>query len=266
MNSLSVVIITRNEEHNIVDCIQSARLVSDDIIVVDAGSEDQTIKLAVTTGAKVFSVHWEGYGFSRNYGAARAKYNWILALDADERVSKELASSIASLNLDNNNCIYRFHRKNYFGKQKFRFGTFGFETVKRIYNRNYSRWDLTLVHEKLESNDPLRKLIPGHIDHFGLKNAEDYKTKALLYAQMSAEKYLSQGKKVNLLKRFLSPFFNSIKSYVFQFGFLDGTKGWISAKTIAYYSWLKYFYLHQLQKNSKIKRVSFPSKHRVERA
>jgi hypothetical protein len=83
---------------------------------------------------------------------------------------------------------------------------------------------------------------------------------------MSAEKYLSQGKKVNLLKRFLSPFFNSIKSYVFQFGFLDGTKGWISAKTIAYYSWLKYFYLHQLQKNSKIKRVSFPSKHRVERA
>src|SRR6476660_9693532 len=101
MNSLSVVIITRNEEHNIAGCVQSAKLVSDDVIVVDSGSDDQTIKLAIQNGARVFSIHWEGYGFSRNYGSVRAKHNWIFALDADERISPELASSIEKLNLNN---------------------------------------------------------------------------------------------------------------------------------------------------------------------
>jgi len=83
---------------------------------------------------------------------------------------------------------------------------------------------------------------------------------------MSAEKYFLQSKKTNLLKRSFSPLFNSAKSYIFQLGFLDGHAGWISAKTIAYYSWLKYFYLHQLLKASKIKEISFAPKPKVERA
>lgn len=266
MNLLSVIIITRNEEHNIVACIQSAKLISDDIIVVDANSSDGTINLAAGCGARVFSVNWEGYGASRNFGAAKAKNNWILALDADERISKKLALAIDSLKLDDTNCIYRFRRHNFLGKQKIRFGTLGFETVKRIYNRKYAQWDLTLVHEKLISPRPLKKLIEGHIDHFGLKSEADYRAKAALYAQMSAEKYFLQNKKTRLLKRYLSPIFNSIKSYFFQFGFLDGRTGWISAKTIAYYSWMKYSYLHELQKKSKIKEIGFSTKPRVERA
>lgn len=266
MNSLSVVIITRNEEHNIVDCIQSARLIADDIIVIDAESNDQTVRLAIASGAKVFSITWKGYGASRNFGAQKAKNNWILALDADERVSKELASSIHQLNLTDTNCIYRFRRKNYLGKRQIKFGTLGFETVKRIYNRKYAQWDLTLVHEKLMSSSPAKKMISGHIEHFGLKNEEDYQVKAILYAQMSAEKYFSQGKTTNVFQKILSPFFNSVKSYIFQMGFLDGRIGFISAKKIAYYSWLKYFYLHQLLKASKIKEISFTPKPKVERA
>jgi hypothetical protein len=266
MNSLSVVIITRNEESNIVDCIQSARLISDDIIVVDAGSADKTTGLAFAAGAKVFSVVWQGYGSSRNFGAKRAKNDWILALDADERVSEELAVAIHELKFSNENCIYKFRRKNYLSSRRICFGTLGFETVKRIYNRTHAQWDLTLVHEKLVSSSPTKKMISGYINHFGLKNEEDYKAKALLYAQMSAEKYFLQGKRTNLFKRYFSPFFNSVKSYIFQLGFLDGHTGWISAKTIAYYSWLKYFYLQQLWKESKIKQIGFSSRPRVERA
>jgi glycosyltransferase involved in cell wall biosynthesis len=266
MNSLSVVIITKNEEHNIVDCVRSAKLVSDDVIVVDSGSVDRTIELAISSGAKVFTTRWKGYGFSRNLGAFKAKKSWILALDADERISAELALSIGKLSLGDRNIIYRFRRNNYFAGQKICFGTLGNETVKRIYNRNYAQWDLSLVHEKLESLRPTKRFIRGYIDHFGLKNAEDYEAKAILYAQMSAEKYLIKGKNANMFKRFLSPLFNSVKSYIFQLGFLDGEKGWISAKTIAYYSFLKYFYLHQLLKKSKIRNISFPSKSHVERA
>lgn len=254
MNSLSVVIITRNEEHNIVDCIQSAKLVSDDIIVVDAISNDETLKLAMESGATVFSVDWAGYGFARNFGADHAKNNWILALDADERITSDIAESIKQVELADINCIYRFKRRNYLANQMIRFGTLGFETVKRIYNRNYANWDLTLVHEKLVSSSPSKKSIRGYIDHFGLKNEEDYKAKAVLYAQMSAEKYFVQGRGTNLLKRYVSPLFNSIKSYIFQLGFLDGRTGWVSAKTIAYYSWLKYYYLHQLIKKESLQK------------
>lgn len=266
MNSISVVIITHNEERNIVDCIQSAKLISDDVIVVDACSEDQTVKLAFQYGARVFSTIWESYGASRNLGAQKSKNDWILALDADERISKKLAQSIGKLNFKDATVVYKFRRKNYLGNKQIRFGTLGFETVKRIYNRKNVAWDLTLVHEKLVGASPARKLINGHIDHFGLRNEQDYKARAVLYAQMSAEKYFLQGKRATLLKRFFSPVFNSVKSYIFQFGFLDGSRGWISAKTIAYYSWLKYSCLHQLWKQSKIMEISFSPRTGVERA
>lgn len=264
MNILSVVIITRNEENNIADCIQSARLISNDIIVVDSGSEDNTISLAEQYGAKVFSITWMGYGHSRNYGAAQAKNNWILALDADERMDQTLALSIRSLRFDNDNCIYRFRRKNYLGKREIRFGALGFETVKRIYHRDHAKWDLTQVHEKLVSPHSKKAIIAGHIRHYGLKNAEDYKAKAVSYALMSAEKYFFQGYETSFLKRMASPLFNSLKSYVFQLGFLDGRLGFTVARTIAYYSWLKYFYLDQMLAENKRKELSLSPKPQLE--
>ena len=79
---------------------------------------------------------------------------------------------------------------------------------------------------------------------------------------MSAEKYFIQGKRTNWLKRYSSPLFNSVKSYIFQLGFLDGKEGWAVARTIAWYSWLKYFYLHQLWKEAKTKEISFATEAR----
>lgn len=267
MNFLSVVIITYNEEHNIVDCITSAKQISDDIIIVDARSKDQTVNLAVASGAKVISTDWSGYGFSRNLGANNAKNDWILALDADERITESLTLAIRKLSFSKgNHYIYHFRRKNYLGKRKISFGTLGFETVKRIYNRKYTQWDLTPVHEKLECMHPSKKLIKGCIEHFGFKSEKDYTDKALLYARMSAEKYFIAGKKANLLTGYLSAVFNSTKSYLFLFGFLDGRAGWISAQTIAYYSWLKYFYLHRLWNESKVKKIPIATKPHIKRA
>ncbi|MGZ5191937.1 MAG: glycosyltransferase family 2 protein, partial [Flavisolibacter sp.] len=110
---LSVVIITLNEENNIIDCIRSAQSLSDDIIVVDAESCDRTIQFAEQEGASVYSTEWLGYGFSRNLGASKSKYNWILALDADERVSPELIRSIQISDLDNPFNVFNFRRQNY---------------------------------------------------------------------------------------------------------------------------------------------------------
>ena len=248
MSVLSVVIITRNEENNIIDCIRSAKQVSNDIIVVDCGSEDLTVQMAQAEGARTFVISWQGFGFSRNYGAAQARHNWILALDADERISEALAFSIKRTEFFSENQLVKFGRVNYIGDERINYGTLGFERVKMIYNRKCCELDQTLVHEKLISAQPLTtRKIKGQLIHFGLKSFEDYKNRSVLYAQMSAEKYLLEGRKNSLLKRVGSPFFNALKSYIFQLGFLEGKKGFRLAKTIAYYSWLKYYYLHQLR-------------------
>ena len=246
MNPVSVVIITRNEETNIVDCIRSARLVSSDIIVVDSGSRDKTVEFARQEGAAVYSIPWTGYGQSRNYGAASAKNNWIVSIDADERLSSKLADSIRQLDLSDSNVIFKFRRENYLGKRKIRFGTPGYDSVSRIYNRLHCQWDLTLVHEKLIGKDTKKKFIQGPIIHYAFRNLADYRVKTCLYAQMSADKYKAEGRKASFVKRFISPLFNSVKSYVFQAGFLDGHHGFIIAKTIARYTWLKYYYLYQM--------------------
>jgi glycosyltransferase involved in cell wall biosynthesis len=249
MNQLSVVIITLNEEHNIAACIRSVQAFSNDIVVVDAQSEDNTIAIASKEGARTFSIEWQGYGYSRNFGAAKARHHWILALDADERVSDELIKSIRSLDLSDEKQIFRFSRKNYIGDRLVRFGTMGADKVTRIYNRKYNSWDLSAVHEKLESGNSNIKKIGGHVSHYAFASVNDYRTKLEQYAEMSAEKYFDEGRRASFSKRYLSPLFNSIKSYIFHLGFLEGRLGFEIAKTIAYYTRLKYSRLFQLQHN-----------------
>jgi len=238
---ISVVIITKNEQDNIVDCIQSARQISGDIIVVDSGSTDRTLALARAEGARVIPVSWNSYGDSRNVGAAAAHHNWIFALDADERIDARLAGAINALELSDRRAIYRFRRDNYYGSKKLRFGSFSVDKAYRLYNRANARWDLTPVHEELVYLDRLHKTVyTGRLCHYGIRDTESFCEKMRYYAILSAQKYYQQGKRPTVFKRFGSPLFNALKSYIFQLGFLDGREGWIITWNIAYYSWLKY--------------------------
>ena len=250
------MIITKNEEHNMVDCISSARLITDDIIVVDSGSVDKTVILARQEGATVTTTDWNGYGAAKNRGAQLARHNWVFSLDADERISPQLAKSIKKLELNNANCVYQFNRTNYLGNKKIKFGTGGFDKVIRLYNKHNVNWDLTAVHEKLLGANAKEK-IKGSLIHYSAKSLQDYKEKIIFYAKLSAEKYFEQGLYASFTKRFIAPLFNSFKSYLLQFGFLDGRAGFDLAKLIAYYTWLKYYQLHQLEmKKSAPKHVS----------
>jgi glycosyltransferase involved in cell wall biosynthesis len=246
---LSVVIITRNEEHNIHDCIHSALLLSNDVIVVDSGSTDNTISLANIAGARVIEQEWKGYGYARNLGASMAKNDWIISLDADERITPLLAGNIKKAHLERNQ-IYRFKRENFLGLQKINFGTAGFDKVIRVYHRYDTSWDLTVVHEKL-IGDCVVTNIDGTLQHFSMKDIYDYREKSILYARLSAQKYFAQGRKAGIIKRFISPAFNAVKSYIFQFGFLDGRTGFELSRAIAHYTWLKYEFLYQLELQSK---------------
>ncbi|HET7897149.1 MAG TPA: glycosyltransferase family 2 protein, partial [Flavisolibacter sp.] len=243
---ISVVIITKNEARNIEDCVRSAKALSNDVVVVDCGSEDKTIPLATKAGAKVVSVNWQCYGHSRNTGAEAAQHDWILSLDADERLSPSLVSCLQNLQPDKK-VVYSIRRKNFFVDQPLRFGTPGFDKVPRLYHRRTAQWDLFPVHEKLQTS-AAKRFIKEPILHYGILSYEQDRQKKEWYSWLSAMKYLQQQKKATWLKRFLAPSFDGMKSYIFQLGFLDGKKGWQVAATIAYYTWLKYDFLHRLRR------------------
>ena len=136
MTQISVVIITRNEEHNIKACIRSARQLTDDVVVVDCGSDDRTVAMAKEEGARTCTTDWLGFGYSRNLGASEANHDWILALDADERITPQLALAIKNTAFDDKATVYKFNRRNCIGDKQVRFGTLGFERVRRIYHRH----------------------------------------------------------------------------------------------------------------------------------
>jgi glycosyltransferase involved in cell wall biosynthesis len=246
MNPISVVIIAKNEAANIQDCVKSALQVSNDIIVADSGSEDLTQDLSIQAGARLLQVTWKGYGQTRNEAAKFAENEWILALDADERLTTQLALSINNLSLANNNIIYGFKIKSFLGSKKIKFGEWGRQKIYRLYNRQHAQWDSKLVHEKITGRNITRKIIPGELFHYTMKDLEEFKSKTILYATLSAKKYAAGQKKATWIKRFISPVFSIIQNYIFRLGFLDGKEGWIIALTSAKYVFLKYKFLHQL--------------------
>ncbi|MEP7142222.1 MAG: glycosyltransferase family 2 protein [Ferruginibacter sp.] len=251
MYHISVVIIAKNEAANIVDCIMTARQVSTDIIVADSGSEDNTPALAAQSGARLFQTAWKGYGQTRNEAANIAENDWILALDADERITPELAMSLNNLPLTNNNGVYGFKRKNFLAAKEIRFGEWGRDKVYRLYNRRLASWNLPQVHETIIGTDISRKIIPGALLHYTMKDLAEYKAKTILYAQLSANKYIEQGKKASIIKRFISPAFSFIQNYIFRLGFLDGKEGFIIARTSSRYIFLKYKFLNLLLQKKK---------------
>jgi glycosyltransferase involved in cell wall biosynthesis len=251
MHPISVVIIAKDEAKNIVDCITSAMQISNDVIVADSGSKDDTASLAIQAGARLVATDWKGYGQTRNEAADVAANDWILSLDADERVTPQFAASINNLLLTDECLLYGCKRQNFLGTHEIRFGEWGSDTVYRLYNKKQARWDLMPVHENITGNAINKKTIPGSILHYTMKDLAEYRKKSILYAQLSAQKYLEMGKKVSVVKRFISPVFSFLQNYIFKLGFLDGKEGFMIANISSEYTYLKYKYLSLLFQKKK---------------
>ena len=253
MASVSIIIIAKNEIENIAGCVISAQLVSDDIIVIDSGSTDNTQAIAKLNGARVLDIQWNGFGDARNKGVEIARYNWILAVDADERITDRLANAINQLHLDTTNIVFGFKRRSFWEKKMIRFGEWGRDVVYRLYNKEYVHWNNNPVHEHLETGNVKKEMIDGIMLHYTMKNFRECKEKIIRYAGLSAAKYAQQKKKGGVIKEYFSPVFSFIQNYFFRLGFLDGKEGIIIAWSTAYYTWLKYYNLKQLYKKTAIK-------------
>ena len=252
---ISVVIITKNEAHIIANTLQSLQHVTNDIVIVDSGSSDNTVAICKKYNAHVIETNWGGYGINKNKGIGAAKHDWILSLDADEAIDAELQQSISQLALAKDDEVFNIRFKNFFCKKWIRFGEWGFDWHIRLFNRNKVHWNNVAVHENLVFPDKVTvSKLKGNILHYTVQNRKEYDAKTDYYARMNAKKYFDAGKKPGSFKQYFSPVFAFIQHYIFHLGFLDGAAGFIIAKTTARYTFLKYWYLKEMtiEANNKI--------------
>ncbi len=250
MRSISVVIVCRNEADIIGQTLQSLQGLTDDIIVYDNGSNDDTMAIAQKMHAKVHSGSWEGYGKTKNKAIALAEYDWILSLDADEAIDEALKRCILAESPNNEQTVYDIRFKNFLGSKALRFGEWGHDKHIRLFNRKYVHWNDADVHEQLVfPKDVQIKKLDGFVLHYTMKDADDFRNKMTGYAGLSAARYFRQGKKAGSLKRMFSPAFSFIKNYFFRAGFLDGKAGFTCARMNAYYTGLKYKKLKELYRH-----------------
>ena len=246
---ISVVIITKNEAHIIGNTLQSLQGVTNNIIIVDNGSTDETISICRKYNAQVIERGWEGYGTTKNKGIDAANNDWILSLDADEAIDEELKTVLSQLDFSDESAVYELKYKNFFCNKWIRFGEWSGDKHIRLFNRKKVRWDDAPVHEcLLMPGDKKIIRLKGNVLHYTVNNTDEYMAKTIHYAKLNAQKYFLQGKKPGYFKLYLGPIFNFLKHYIFELGFLDGFEGYLIAKTTAWYSFMKYTYLRELNR------------------
>lgn len=241
MKSLSVVIVCRNEADIIGKTLESLKGLTDDIIVYDSGSTDGTKEIVKNSNARLIEGEWMGYGPTKKLATSYAKYDWILSLDADESLSRELLAELLLVELSDPKRVYELRFLNHIGDKPLRFGEWGGDKHLRVFNRGTVLWNEAPVHEELVLPDGIKiKTLKGYVLHFTARSIEQYEKKIDQYAALNAEKYRQQGRRPGWLRRNFSAPFSFINNYFFRLGFLDGREGFQCARMTARYTFRKY--------------------------
>lgn len=247
MNRLAVLVLTYNEEKNIRECLESVAF-ADEMIVVDSGSQDRTLEIAREMGAVCY-VHpmTEGFAGQRNFALQQTKAEWVLFLDADERITPEAAVEIRQIAGAGEPYAYEILRRNIAFGKKVRFGGHGPDYSLRLYPRTAINWQ-GLVHEAAIVSLPVRRL-KNHMWHHTYVSWERYIFKLNQYTSMMAQKMHQQGKKASFSDLLLRPWFGFIKFYLLKSGWRDGKVGFLLACFHVFYTLAKYVKLYELQEN-----------------
>ena len=251
---LSVAIITKDEEESLPACLQSVSF-ADDVVVVDSGSTDKTVEIAKRLGARVFIEEWKGYGPQKNMAVARCLHEWVLILDADERLSSGAKETIEKA-ISGNNAgadAYSLQRKNFLnGRWIKRLGWWPDELVRLV--RKDKGSFASLVHEKWTAQGGVSRLNAA-IEHHPFTGYEEMLKKLNEYSGLAATELFRSGKRASSLTPFTHGAVSFAKMYFLKLGFLEGFDGFIIAATNAGGSFFKYAKLKELQdrdeKNSK---------------
>ena len=239
---ISAVIITRNEENRIAECMASLKWV-DEIVVLDSASVDRTVEIAREYGARVLHVEgWPGFGPQKNKAVAEASGDWVLSVDADERVTPELAEDIRrAMEADDGRVAYEFARLSKYCGRYMRHSGWWPDYVTRLFKRGRARFSDDLVHERLIVDGPVGRL-RGTLLHESFATLEQVLDKVNRYSTLSAQQMAQSGRRAGLSRAVLHGLGAFLRTYVLKAGFLDGREGFMLAVSNAegaYYKYLK---------------------------
>lgn len=220
---LSAVLITKDAASRIEACLDALGFCAE-IVVVDSGSSDGTAALARQRGARVIESDWRGFGPQKQFAVDQARYDWVLCVDADERVSAELRASIAAALAMPAFKAYRFARRNRFLGRYLRHGEGYPDWSLRLFDRRHARWSDDAVHEKVVTDAAVGTLA-GDLLHDSAETLERYLAKQERYTTLAAQEALAAGKRAGVARLLLSPLVRFVKFYLLRLGFLDGWPG-----------------------------------------
>jgi glycosyltransferase involved in cell wall biosynthesis len=231
---LSVVIVTRNEAERLRACLESV-VWADEIVVVDAESEDKTVALAREFTDRVVVRPWPGYAAQKNAALDLATGDWVLSLDADEVVSAELRVEIAAvLAVDGPADGYAVSRRNIFWGRWVRHGGLYPDWQVRLFRRGRGRFVERAVHESVAVEGGVERL-RGHLEHRSYRDVADFLARADRYATLAADEAVARGRRAGVVDLVLRPLGRFLGMYVVGRGFLDGWRGFLLAALYAYY-------------------------------
>jgi len=243
---ITATIITFNEEHNIAAALETLSF-ADEIIVVDSESTDRTVEIARQFTDRVFVRPWPGYSAQKNFAAEQASNHWIFSLDADERVSKEVAGEISALkNSDPGAAAFEMPRRAYYLGRWIKHSGWYPDYKLRLYDRRHARWRGDYVHETLEVKGKVERL-SGELLHYTVRDASEHHLRMDRYTTLAAAKLHAQGKRVSFASLLILPIAVFIRSYIFKLGILDGIPGLAIARFAAHYEFLKNLKLWEMR-------------------
>lgn len=241
---ISATIITLNEEKNIAECIESVSW-ADEVVVLDSRSTDRTVEIARRCTDKVFVEEWKGQGAHKNRAVELAQGPWIFSIDADERVTPELAAEIQQVVRDPQYHAYSVRRKNLYRGQWIKHGGWWPDEVKRLFRKDKASFNNARIHDSLQVAGSVGTLSCPLI-HTSFLGADDFLERARHYAVHQGKEMFENGRKATAFTAFWRSAFAFFKTYVLRAGFLDGSAGLLIANYVMTLAFYKYMILAEL--------------------
>lgn len=245
---ISAVVITFNEENNIEAAIQSVAGIASEVIVVDSGSTDKTVKIAKKYTDHVFERKWTNYADQKNFGNSHAAGPWILSLDSDERVSPDLRAELLKLKGEEPSCSgFSVARQVFYLGKWIRHSGWYPDRRIRLFRKDHAHWEGEYIHEKLVVAGEIKKL-KGAIHHFTYRNIGEHLTRINHFSDLGAQKLYAHKKKCRWYHLLFLPCFRFTKSYFLKLGFLDGFAGLVISVLNGYAIFSRYAKLREIWK------------------